>query len=184
VAFPKKASRWICSCKRINNFDEHTCGYCQTPKPEKGSDPKETKDKKKIKKKAAYDEIVLWPVFSKFIRLRDSNKDGFLKCFTCGNIRYWKQADCGHGAPRQHKGTKYNEKNNHGQCKHCNGFQGGMREEYKKEMDKRYGAGTWDAMIVASRQTSKAGKFEYDTMAAHYSREVERLLKEKNIVDQ
>lgn len=179
MALSKKPSRWICYCKRINNFDEHECGYCQQPRPGSEPESKEAKPKKKIKKQAAYDEIVLWPIFSKYIRLRDSDKNGILKCFTCGRVKDWKQADCGHGVPRQHKATKYNEKNNHGQCKACNGFQGGMREEYKKEMDRRYGAGTWDQMIMASRQTSKAGKFEYDTMAAYYTKEVERLLSEK-----
>lgn len=184
MPFPKKASRWICSCKRINNFDEHICGYCQQKRP--GSDPeeiKEAKQKTKIKKVAAYDELHLWPIFSKYIRLRDTDKKGVGRCFTCGRVLDWKSGDSGHGVPRQHKGTKYNEKNNHLQCKPCNGFQGGARELYKAEMDKRYGPGTWDTMIVASRQTSKAGKFEYDTMAAYYGKEVERLLKEKNIIE-
>ena len=51
-----------------------------------------------------------------------------------------------------------------------------MREVYKEEMDKRYGAGTWDRMQVASRQVSKLGKVEVDMMAEVYQKEVEYLL--------
>lgn len=165
----KKEKRWICSCKRINDEDELTCRFCQQAKPE-GKTPV------KIKKKAAYDELVLWPIFSKYIRLRDSNAQGIGLCFTCRKPIHWTKGDCGHGVPRQHKGTKYNEQNNHLQCKSDNGFQGGMREAYKAEMDKRYGAGTWDKMLVASRQPFKLSKVEIDLMATFYHKKVVELL--------
>lgn len=54
-----------------------------------------------------------------------------------------------------------------------------MREVYKEEMDKRYGAGTWDKMVVASRQVSKLDKVTIDMMVEYYTKEVERLLSEK-----
>ncbi len=166
----KKVERaWICSCKRKNDPDELTCRFCQQPKPE-GKEPA------KLKKGKAYDELVLWPVYSKFIRLRDTNEKGVGKCFTCPRLIHWTKGDAGHGVPRQHKATKYNELNNHLQCKHCNGFEGGVREVYKVEMDKRYGAGTWDKMLVASRNPLKLGKIEIDILTDYYKKEVERLL--------
>lgn len=110
----------------------------------------------------------LWKVFSEYIRLRDADEQGYCKCFTCGLIRHWKQMDCGHGIGRQHKGVKYNEKNNHAQCKKCNGFEGGMRERYKQEMDKRYGAGTWDLMELASKAPSRWTQFEIDALEKYY----------------
>jgi len=110
----------------------------------------------------------LWKVFSEFIRRRDADSNGICKCITCGLVRHWKEMDCGHGIPRQHKATKYNEMNNHAQCKRCNGFEGGKREVYKVEVDKRYGAGTWDKLEVASRGLAKWSKFEIDTMTEFY----------------
>lgn len=165
----KKEKRWICVCKRINDPEDEKCAFCQQPKPEGKSQPK-------LKNKTAYDELHLWPVFSRYIRLRDSNAEGIGKCFTCNLMRYWRDADCGHGAGRQHKGTKYNEKNNHLQCKKCNGFEGGMREAYKSEMDRRYGVGTWDLMLAASRQTTKLCKVECDILVQFYTDEIEKLL--------
>ena len=84
--------------------------------------------------------------------------------------------DCGHGIGRQHWGTKYNEKNNHAQCKPCNGFEGGKREVYKVEVDKRYGAGTWDKMELLSRVvTKRPSQFEIDTLRNHYLELVKKL---------
>jgi len=137
--------------------------------------------RKKIARKKAYDELYLWPIFSKFIRLRDSDKQGVGRCFTCGKPILWTQGDAGHGIPRQHKATKYDEKNSNLQCKPCNGFQGGMREVYKVAMDKKYGEGTWDGLILRSRNISKMAKFEYDLLITHYSDEVAKLKLEKGI---
>lgn len=174
----KKEKRWICVCKRINGPEDEVCLFCGSPKPE-------GKQSKKPKNKKAYDEIHLWPVFSRYIRLRDTDADGIGKCFTCSLRRYWRNADCGHGAGRQHHGTKYNELNNHLQCSKCNGFEGGRREAYKAEMDKRYGTGTWDLMEAASRKMTKLGKVECDILVEFYTKEIEKLLltKSKKVVD-
>ena len=126
-------------------------------------------------KKKLCSEAMLWKTFSEYIRRRDANENGICKCFTCGLIRPWQQMDAGHGIPRQHKATKYNEKNNHPQCKRCNGFEGGMREEYKKKVDKIYGAGTWDKLLLQSKMTSKVGSFERGIMNEFYKAEIKKL---------
>jgi hypothetical protein len=125
---------------------------------------------------------MLWKMFSQFIRLRDADENGICRCFTCGRVRHWKKLDAGHGIPRQHKATKYDEKNNNAQCKDCNGFEGGMREVYKIKLDAKYGAGTWDKLEVLSRTTCKRGPFEIEVLYNHYREKVNQLKKEKNIV--
>lgn len=126
---------------------------------------------KKTKKKEP--DADLWDIFSKYIRLRDADENGICTCFTCGRRTVWnKNTDCGHGIPRQHKATKYNEQNNHAQCKKCNGFEGGMREVYKVEMDERYGKGTWDNMLIKSRQVVK---LDYKLMEDHYKELVKQI---------
>lgn len=120
-------------------------------------------------------------VFSQFIRLRDSDQNGYCRCFTCPVVRYWSDMDCGHGHGRQHLGTKYNEQNNHAQCKGCNAFHGGRREIYKAEVDKRYGPGTWDQMEILARKPLKLGQFEVDIFVKHYAKEVARLKQAKGL---
>jgi hypothetical protein len=124
----------------------------------------------------------LWTAFSLYIRARDADEQGICICFTCNRRTIWnKNTDCGHGIGRQHMSTKYNEKNNHSQCKKCNGFEGGMREKYKENMDKKYGSGTWDLMEVASKKRSSFSQFEIDTMEAYYSNLLKNIIKLKRL---
>lgn len=117
----------------------------------------------------------LWKVFSLYIRLRDSDSNGIAKCFTCPYMAPYSQMDCGHGIGRQHKATKFDERNNHAQCKRCNGFEGGEQAIYKEEVEKRYGKGTWDALVLKSRQVCKRGKVEIDVMTEYYKKRVKEL---------
>jgi hypothetical protein len=121
----------------------------------------------------------LWKAFSEYIRLRDSDENGLIRCITCGRVKPWKECDCGHGIGRQHKATKYHEQNNHAQCKKCNGFEGGMRERYKEEVDKRYGEGTWNKLEVMARGVCKRGQFEIDVLEKYYKQKVKDLIKTK-----
>lgn len=132
-----------------------------------------------MKKSAEND---LWRWFSRFIRLRDAEPfTGMAACFTCGRLRHWKEMDCGHGIPRQHKATKYSEVNNHAQCKRCNAFEGGRMDEYSRQVDKRYGNGTWDKLLLAARQPCKRSRVDIEMMAAHYKREAVKLAEMKKI---
>lgn len=112
--------------------------------------------------------------------MRDADENGNCRCITCGRINHWKKMDCGHGIPRQHKSTKYSEINNHAQCKPCNGFEGGKREVYKEEINKRYGDGIWEKLELASKKVVKFSQFEIDTMTVYYRNKVNELKKIKN----
>lgn len=85
--------------------------------------------------------------------------------------------DCGHGIPRQHKSTKYDEQNNHAQCKRCNAFEGGRMDEYAKAVDRKYGEGTWNKLLLKSRIVCKRTQFEIDQMTNYYKKKVDDLVK-------
>jgi|SRR5690606_28991210 len=128
------------------------------------------------------DDKKLWKVFSEFVRLRDSNENGYCKCFTCSNIRYYKNMDCGHGIKRQHMATKFHEKNNHAQCKLCNGPAGqGKPKEYREAIAKKYGPGTWEELEMLSRTVCKFSNFEIKAMLLYYTEEVKKLKAAKNL---
>jgi hypothetical protein len=141
---------------------------------------------KKVKKKPKSDlqklENKLWDIFSVYIRLRDSGHNGVGKCFTCGELIHWTKGDCGHGIGRQHKATKFNECNNHLQCKKCNGFDGGRRETYKENMNKKYGPGTWERMEVAARGTAKWSTFILQNNIDYYTQKAKELKAAKGMV--
>lgn len=120
-------------------------------------------------------ERALWEAFSTFIRLRDSDGEGFCTCITCGRVRYWRNGDCGHGVPRQHQATKYHEWNNHFQCKHCNGFEEGAKDRYREVVNQRYGPQTWELLVLASKKPHKRSRFETHFLAIHYRARAEEL---------
>lgn len=123
----------------------------------------------------------LWKVFSEYIRLRDSDEKGYGNCITCGKLCYYKDADCGHGVGRQYKATKFEERNNHLQCRRCNYYGAGEQAIYKEEVNKKYGPKTWDELTIKKNQVCKRGKLEIDVMTEYYKKEVLKLKKEKGL---
>jgi len=123
----------------------------------------------------------LWKVFSLYIRLRDSDEKGYGKCITCGKVIHYASADAGHGVGRQHQATKFDEKNSHLQCRRCNYYGAGEQAAYSQEVEKRYGKGTWDTLVLKSRQVCKRGQVEIDTMTEYYKNEVKKLKQLKGL---
>lgn len=118
----------------------------------------------------------LWMVFSKYIRLRDSDEDGYCKCFTSGERMWWRDAQAGHFQSRRFNSTFIHEKNSHAQSPYDNIFLAGNQYIYGKRLDEVYGEGTADELIALSRQTFKMTIPWLEEQYQHYSKEVERLL--------
>jgi hypothetical protein len=119
--------------------------------------------------------------FSLYIRLRDSNKDGCAKCTTCDYRGYFKEMDNGHFLSRSYLSTRYNPKNCGIQCKGCNAFKGGQQFLFAKVIDKKYGDGTADLLVLESRQICKRTKADYQNLIFHYKEKAKQLATEKGI---
>lgn len=77
-------------------------------------------------------------IFSRYIRLKYLKK-GILKCFTCGKLGIMQEMDAGHFIGREHKTTRYDERNVHPQCQWCNRFKEGQKDEYALKLQEKYG---------------------------------------------
>lgn len=119
--------------------------------------------------------------FSKFIRLRDADENGFIRCISCGRVVFWKDADCGHFIKRQHMALRFNEQNCAAQDKRCNCFEQGNDIGFAEGLDKRYGPGTADKLRAMKNNTLHLSKFELSVIADHYRDEVMKLRKEKGL---
>lgn len=141
-----------------------------------------TNRERKPKKVHVDKEKKLWDQFSIYIRVRDADEKGMCKCITTGKPVHWTKADCGHGIGRQHRATKYHEQNNHAQSRKHNRFEEGRKDLYSKEVDKRYGPGTWNRLEVLSKTTLKEfSKEEIDRLASHYKSLADQIKKEKGL---
>src|SRR5688572_10607445 len=137
------------------------------------SKPKKTDRQKLITK--------LDTMFSLFIRLRDSDKNGIVKCITCGDFKHYTEVDAGHFITRENMGTRWEECNCNGQCPHCNRFKSGKQFEHGLAIDRKHGPGTASKLLVKSKGVCNWEDFEIEAMYKYYKAEVKRLKEEKGM---
>lgn len=85
-------------------------------------------------------------VFSKYIRLKNSHQ-GYVKCYTCGIIKHWKEMDNGHFIKREFHRTRYDERNCKPQCTKCNYHNSGMQDEFAKNIIDEYGIDAFNDLM-------------------------------------
>lgn len=120
-------------------------------------------------------------VFSLYIRLRDSKAFGYkaFKCISCGQIKPFKMADCGHYFSRRHMSTRFDEDNAHSECSFCNRFNSEHLDGYRDNLIKKIGQQRFDLLKAKSQQAYKYSKFEIDELYKHYKEETDKMLKDK-----
>lgn len=134
----------------------------------------------KIKKKPDL-KVKLDKEFSLFIRLRDCMPNGFFRCISCGQIKPFEQADCGHYFSRTHLATRYDEKNCNAECRHCNRFKADHLEGYRMNLIAKIGQPAFDLLTVKAASTLKISDFEYEQLIKYYKAINKKLKKEKGL---
>ena len=145
-----------------------------------------TPKKKKRKKTSPYKKMKTdtWDMFSKYIRLRDADENGYVKCVTCGKVMFWEKdgAQAGHFIPGRHGAVLFNEELVHTQCYGCNICKGGNGGRYFRYMYDKLGGGKKairliDEMYVKSNQVRQYKIWELQELYDHYKELVEKLEK-------
>ena len=134
----------------------------------------------KIKKKPDL-KVKLDKEFSLFIRLRDCMPNGFFRCISCGQIKPFEQADCGHYFSRTHLATRYDEKNCNAECRHCNRFKADHLEGYRMNLIAKIGQPAFDLLTIKAASTLKISDFEYEQLIKYYKAINKKLKKEKGL---
>lgn len=114
--------------------------------------------------------------FSLFIRTRDAQpyEGRFFRCISCGRVLPIEQADCGHYVNRSHMSLRYSELNCHSQCRHCNRFQEGNIQDYRKGLIEKIGEEKVLLIEAAKHITNKISTFELQLLAKHYKEETRK----------
>ena len=61
-------------------------------------------------------------VFSELVRRSRADAHGQVACYTCGQVRHWKEMHAGHYLSRRNKATRWHHDNARPQCPGCNRF--------------------------------------------------------------
>jgi hypothetical protein len=72
--------------------------------------------------------------FHKYIRLRDTDEDGYGKCYTCDVSLEYKKTQAGHFINRSLKSTRWDERNVKIQCARCNNWMEGRQFEFSLKL--------------------------------------------------
>ncbi len=124
-------------------------------------------------------ELDKW--FSLYIRLRDADDLGFVKCYTSGRFYHYKSIHAGHFMSRKCLSTRWCELNVQPQSIADNLFGQGEQYKFGLNLDAQYGEGTAESLQIKSRQIQKFSRVDYEEKISYYKEAVKNLKKEKGI---
>lgn len=116
-------------------------------------------EKAKLKDKA-------WKLFSKYIRLKHADKDGYVACVTCGVKKPWNDGmQAGHFVDSRSNSVLFDEELVYPQCVGCNMFKGGSKIEYTLFMlRKGYSAEDVTDMVNRKHKPKKITEDDYHAL--------------------
>lgn len=120
--------------------------------------------------------------FQKFIRLRDSDENGFCKCCTCGRTTHYKKMNGGHFIPTEWLSTCFIEHNCHAQCVYCNKGLQGNTDSYWVFMEKKYGREAVDQLIAQKHLNVKHSYSDYQEIIEIYTDKINGLEIQKGLL--
>jgi|TARA_R110002167_G_scaffold300179_1_gene504478 hypothetical protein len=124
-------------------------------------------------------ELDKW--FSLYIRIRDADDLGFVKCYTSGRYYHYKNIHAGHFMSRKSHSTRWDEVNVQPQSAADNLFGQGQQYKFGKELDLQYGEGTAESLQQKAREIKKFSRVDYEEKITYYKDLVNKLKKEKGI---
>lgn len=155
--------------------------YIKKPKTKKEK-PLPLFDKAGIKIKKKPDLVAkLDKVFSRYIRLRDCMPNGYFRCISCGEIKPFSKADCGHYWSRRHMATRFDEDNAHAECSSCNRFKSDHLIGYQTNLKAKIGQQRFEKLAWKSCQAKKWTDFELIELTKYYKALGDKLSKEKGL---
>lgn len=125
--------------------------------------------KKKTKKKEPDYVKKLDKVFSLYIRLRDTMPGGYFRCISCGQVKPFRMADCGHYHSRRNMSVRYDEDNAHAECSYCNRFKSDHLIGYRENLIRKIGQQRFDFLAWKANRTKKYTDFELNELIKYYT---------------
>ena len=114
-------------------------------------------------------------VYSKYKKLSNLSKEGYIRCFTCRGFFSYRQIDCGHFVSRIYMNTRYMEENTQPQCQKCNRFLEGRKDVYALNLQKKYGADILQKLNDKKNEIRQFTITELQEMIASYKQKLKEL---------
>lgn len=116
-------------------------------------------------------------VFSLFIRLKFADKNGNVRCFTCGAFKHYKEIQNGHYVTRGKYSTRWDEDNCRPQCYGCNIGRNGNYPVFSQKL----GMKKIDELVRRGNLTVKYSDIDIKELINKYEEFVEKRKKELSL---
>ena len=114
-------------------------------------------------------------LFSQYIRRRNADHLGRVKCFTCGVEKHWKEQQAGHFQSRSHHSTRWDEVIVQVQCVKCNMYRQGEQYKFGMYLDQRFGDGTAEELEYRAKTIVKLNRVDYEEAIERYKQKIREL---------
>ena len=114
-------------------------------------------------------------LFSQYIRRRNADHLGRVKCFTCGVEKHWKEQQAGHFQSRSHHSTRWDEVNVQVQCVKCNMYRQGEQYKFGMYLDQKFGDGTAEELEYRAKTIVKLNRVDYEEAIERYKQKIREL---------
>lgn len=122
-----------------------------------------------------------WRWFSLYVRLKETERDGYGTCTTCGKRLHYKKLQAGHFVPGRTSLILFDERGVHIQCSGCNIWGSGKPAEYYAYMLKNYGQKVINEIYKNARKNYSYSDKELSEIRDRYKELAKKLLGTKSI---
>jgi hypothetical protein len=166
-------------CNHIYDKKGFCCDFCmhqhalQKKRAAKATQ-KPVRAKKKLRSIARLRNDVA-ELVQRLVRLKAADHNGMVKCWTCPEVKHWKEMQGGHFIERTKTATKMLEENIHPQCPACN--QWGMKKAstvlaYRREMVLWYGEDFVQWLEAESKRSVRHTRQELESLIIEYTKQI------------
>lgn len=122
-------------------------------------------------------------VFSKYVRLLNSDSRGIVKCFTCEYKANWQRAgiQCSHFKSRGHYSTRWLKLNCEPGCVQCNEFLSGNLKVFAERLVAKHGPGILEYLDQESKKTVKLTVEKVKQLRLYFEEQVVKLKQKLNL---
>ena len=119
-----------------------------------------------------------WTAFSRYIRLREADDNGYVSCVTCGTTRHWQDGiHAGHFIAKSRGNAIYmHPENVHPQCVRCNLHLHGNLIQYTLYMIEQYGQEKISELEELARTTVKFTADDWLEIETEYKEKADSLI--------
>jgi predicted thioredoxin/glutaredoxin len=113
-------------------------------------------------------------IFSRWVRLSNSDKDGNVSCYTCDVTKHWTLMQNGHYIKRGNLFLRFDPRNCRVQCEGCNVYKDGNYAEYTQRLEKER-PGIVEYLLEESRLVYKPTRLEIKNIITEYTLKIKQL---------